>query len=148
MSQADDVFSSLLSVLSDQDVLMVGELSIPTKPVPASRPRVSRWGTYYGKNYTKWRDQAEKLLAIYKRDPVEGSLAVVTEVILPRPKTTARNYPRGDNDNYEKAIWDSVVKAECGIGDDDQIVLNITYKRFCKPGEEPGVCLTIYLLET
>ena len=49
------------------DVLKKGSkkhvpLTLLGQPVPASRPRVTRWGTYYGKNYTRWRKAADDLL--------------------------------------------------------------------------------------
>lgn len=121
-------------------------VSVPTKPVPASRPRVSKWGTYYGKNYTAFRKEAEKMLA----DANESSsapLAVVTEIVVEKPKTSKRSYPRGDNDNYEKAIWDSITQCPGIWEDDDQIILNTTIKRFALKDEHPGFYLTIYKLK-
>lgn len=122
------------------------ELHIPTKPVPASRPRVSRWGTYYGKTYTTFRDEAARLLADCKGS-TSAPLAVITELVLPYPKTSERLYPRGDNDNFEKAVWDAVTSCKGVWEDDDQIIFNATYKRFAEKKEEPGIYLTLYELE-
>lgn len=118
-----------------------------TKPVPASRPRVSKWGTYYGKNYETFRKEAERLLAGVRAAGLTGPLAVLMEVVIAPPSSTKRSYPRGDNDNYEKAVWDSITKSGRVWGDDDQIVLNVTHKRFAKRGEKAGIYLTIIELE-
>lgn len=123
------------------------ELALPVKPIPASRPRVSRWGTYYGKNYTTFREEAAKALDAVKSNVFVGPLCVVTELVLSLPKTTCRLYPRGDNDNFEKGTWDAITKSAKVWEDDDQIVLNITHKRFTVKKEEPGIYLTIYELE-
>jgi len=53
-------------------------------------------------------------------EPLSGQLSVHLEFYCKRPKTTKRDTPRGDIDNYMKGILDSAN----GIlwGDDDQIV--------------------------
>lgn len=120
------------------------EFFINTKPVPASRPRVSRWGTFYGKNYTNWRKEAADILNGMPESRLEGPLFVITKVVCPKPKTSKRDYPRGDTDNYEKAVWDSITSSDVGWIDDDQIVINLTYKRFAEQGEACGVYVSIY----
>ena len=122
------------------------QLEVPTKPIPASRPRVSKWGTYYGKNYTTFRKEAERLLQ-EAEGQTSAPLAVIMVIAIEKPKTSKRLFPRGDNDNYEKAVWDSVTKCPGAWDDDDQIVFNATWKRFTTEGEEPGIYLTIYELE-
>ena len=124
-------------------------LSIDTKPVPASRPRVSKWGTYYAKTYRRWRDQAAILLreARCGPEPLSGPLAVLTEIVSPKARTSKRHWPQGDNDNYEKAIWDVITNQNRFWGDDDQIVFNATWKRYAKANETPGVRLHVYQLE-
>lgn len=114
---------------------------IPLQPVPASRPRVSRWGTYYGKTYKTWMEQAERLVSEAKR-PFGGALHVETEIVCARPKTSARLWPRGDNDNYEKAAFDLLTRKGYWY-DDDQIVTNKTTKRFALTGEAPHTLITI-----
>ena len=125
-------------------------LDVPVKPVPASRPNVTRWRTYYGKQYTAFRDEAKKFLAELRHSPVavyDGPLAVLTEIICPRPKSTKKYWPRGDIDNYEKAIWDSITNSKRWWADDDQIVFNASHKRWAGKHEQPGIQLTIYPLE-
>lgn len=92
-------------------------------PVPAARPRVARWGTYYPKTYKVWMEDAFKALIKFER-PVRISNPVNVSIIVrvPRPKTTERAWPRGDVDNYAKAALDAVTKAGCCWEDDDQVV--------------------------
>lgn len=120
---------------------------LPVSPVPASRPRVSRWGTYYAKTYKKFREQAQEVMPEIQRT-FTGPLAVVTEFVVARPKTTKRDYPRGDNDNYEKAGWDAITSADGVWEDDDQIVFNTSIKIFDdEDGRAPGIYFTVYALE-
>lgn len=113
---------------------------IPVKPVPASRPRVSRNGTHYSPTYETWRRQARQVLKrFFQEFPLENPLFVITEVICPKPKSTRREYPRGDTDNFEKAVWDSITSSHAIWADDDQIVGNLTWKRYAGVGEEHGV---------
>lgn len=119
-------------------------LAIPLSPVPASRPRVSKWGTYYLKTYTQWMKQAKLHLPDGVDDPpFTTGVAVLTEFIVKRPKTTKRDYPIGDVDNYEKAAWDAITKCKSIWRDDDQILLSVSLKRYAKPDEEPCTRVTV-----
>ena len=61
-------------------------LTLPLTPVPASRPRVTRWGTYYGKRYTQWREEAENLVEVLDQ-PLVGSPCHATVLFaIPRSK--------------------------------------------------------------
>lgn len=124
-------------------------LLFPLRPVPASRPRVGRWGTYYLKTYNTWRREAQAFLRDAKSPPnaLSGPLAIITEVIYPRPQRITRWWPRGDTDNYEKATWDSITSAKKFWADDDQIVLNLTTKRYAKRLEAPGVQVEVWELD-
>lgn len=106
----------------------------PILPVPASRPRVTRWGVYYGKRYTTFRKTMEMLLQAVEWPrvfPLGGLLAVSVTFFVPRPKTTKRVAPRGDVDNYFKTL-DSLNKYVWA--DDDQIVWTLTVKEYGDPG--------------
>ena len=103
-------------------------LFIPLNPVPASRPRVTRWGVYYGKNYATWMKQAEKVIT-ESSTTLSGPLSVATELCVKKPKTSKRSFPRGDLDNYEKAIWDAITKKKYWV-DDDQIIESYSSKSF------------------
>lgn len=105
-------------------------------PVPASRPRVSRYGTYYGKNYTRFRKAAElvipKTVGKHKPYDADTNLAVSILIQVPKPKSgTDRRWPRGDVDNYTKGILDACN----GIvwADDDSITKLIVKKVWGDP---------------
>jgi len=112
---------------------------LPVTPVPASRPRVSKWGTYYGKNYEKFRREVRDILAEHVSDPQSGALHAVVEIIVDPPKTTKRDFPKGDVDNYAKGPLDSLTSHGGFWGDDDQITALFVLKRFAETGEPPGI---------
>lgn len=114
--------------------------------MPASRPRVSKWGTYYGKNYSAWRKFADENLPWANRC-AKGNLHVELDFVVQRPKTTKRSNPRGDVDNYAKAMLDAMTKKNYWL-DDDQVVSLLCTKRFTHPGEQPYIMATIHELET
>lgn len=106
-------------------------LTIPLNPVPASRPRVSRYaGVYYLKTYAMWMKQAA--LYLPKGDPAfaTGTVAVLAEHKVQRPKTTKLGAPRGDVDNFLKATLDAVTKCGAAWTDDDQVAVVIGTKQF------------------
>lgn len=122
-------------------------------PVPASRPRVTKWGTYYLKTYKTYKDAADKAIPLSKLAPLEGNLQATIEFACHRPKTTKRLNPRGDLDNYIKAILDAVVgqsatkKVKCKlkkyINDDDQFTSIYAHKRWVHGDEEPYTRIVI-----
>jgi Holliday junction resolvase RusA-like endonuclease len=76
-------------------------------PVPASRPRVTRWGTHYLKTYKGWKQRfGAMVLDVVRHDPFEGQIVVHCDFIVRKPKTSKLSTPRGDLDNYIKALWD------------------------------------------
>lgn len=123
------------------------EWTFNLKPTPASRPRVSRYGTYYGKNYTKFRKLAEFEIpkVLDKHVTYEGSVPLMVQVVsyAERPKDPTKEWPRGDVDNYAKAVLDA-----CNgkvWEDDDQIVFLSTSKLWAP---EPKVVLTVEALSS
>lgn len=90
-------------------------LSVPLVPVPASRPRFSRFGKpYYGKNYTAFRKEATRYLesGLFKdaleqsgiQFPLLGGLRLSAVYVVEKPKTSKREWPVGDVDNYLKTL--------------------------------------------
>ena len=118
---------------------------LPIEPVPASRPRVTRnRHVYYPKRYTAFRKRSSELLGDCEMPPefpLSGLLAVSTEFVIPRPKTTKRMSPRGDVDNYFKTLD---VLNEIVWMDDDQIAWASMSKEF---GDHPGIRVEVKQIE-
>jgi Holliday junction resolvase RusA-like endonuclease len=116
-------------------------------PVPASRPRVTRWGTYYTKTYAAWRSVIYPLVPASENGPLDGNLDVIVEFIVLKPKTTKRTNPRGDADNYAKGMLDAVTGHKSALKghwhDDDQITRLLSIKRFAAPDEACGCIIEI-----
>lgn len=124
-------------------------VAIALNPVPASRPRVGKWGVHYLKTYATWM----KMAAIKLKDFADatdepyfptGELAVMTEFVVQKARTSKKTSPRGDVDNYEKAAWDAITKCEAIWKDDDQIVMSLSFKRFTEPKEDP--CTLVHIM--
>lgn len=87
-------------------------------PVPASRPRVSRWSTYYPKKYTKFKKEMEALTSEMETTPSEKLVSVELEFGIMIPKSWSKKKKEelnntycsnnSDIDNYIKAILDSL----------------------------------------
>lgn len=122
-------------------------LSLFVLPVPASRPRVTRWGTYYSKTYKAYKAAADKAIPRSDAPPLDGNLYVRVKFVCPRPKTTKRLNPKGDIDNHMKAIFDAITgtkKNPKGYWhDDDQIVAVDATKRFAADDEESHTYIEI-----
>lgn len=107
-------------------------------PVPAARPRVSRWSTYYPKKYTQFKKDMLALTSELDVTPIENLVAMgmVFNVKMPtawtKKKKLEQNGQYCDNnvdlDNYQKAILDSLN----GVLylDDRQVVKIMTVKRW------------------
>ncbi len=120
-------------------------LVFPFDPVPASRPRVTRWGTYHTKTYKAWLTEAARTLASVSLSLPETPLAIVATFVCPRAKTSKLVTPKGDLDNYIKAPLDAITHA--GLWPDDKWITFIAAsKRFASPQEQPHTALHIYRL--
>jgi Holliday junction resolvase RusA-like endonuclease len=122
-------------------------IRLPFPPTPASRPRVSRWGTYYGKTYKAYRELADKAIPQSRKPALTGNLKATIEFVCHKPKTTKRINPLGDIDNHMKAVLDAITgtkKNPKGYWkDDDQIVEVYALKRWPHPGEQPHTRIRI-----
>ena len=103
---------------------------IPVNPVPASRPRVTRWGVYYGKRHTQYMKECAVFFKTFRLiktfdTPVEVGLSF----IVSKPKTTKRLFPIGDVDNYTKLVLDELVKYKV-LKDDDLVLRLFADKQF------------------
>ncbi len=113
-------------------------LWIGGKPVPAGRPRVTRWGTYYPKSYTTWIKSAQPFIEAMPTVPLKGNVALLVQVNCPAPKKTDHTAPMGDVDNFAKGPMDLITKLGKSWVDDRQIVSLTVVKRWVEKGEEPG----------
>lgn len=116
--------------------------SIEVEPVPASRPRVSKWGTYYPKKHTAYAETLKTILdnvpPMEHRGPIEVSMMFV----MPRYKTSDSPVHRADIDNLTKLPLDCLTSSKDGdkprFWDDDCLVSVMkSYKRFAREDEEP-----------
>lgn len=114
-------------------------------PVPAARPRVAKFGTYYPPTYKAWKKDARWFMPKVS-DPLQGPLAVDMEIICKRPQKPTSSIPVGDVDNYAKAALDAVNDATIW-GDDKQVVSMHVSKRYAEPGEEPCTIINIKHME-
>jgi Holliday junction resolvase RusA-like endonuclease len=89
---------------------------------------VTRWGTHYGKNYSSFRKRFGAMLkdtVATVKFPSED-IVVFCDFVVRKPKTSKLTQPRGDLDNYIKALWDScngVVTKE--FGESGYIVMRV-----------------------
>ena len=112
--------------------------TLPLNPVPASRPRVTRSGhVYYPKRYTAFRKEAESVVPVTLRDEqvLDGPLLVRVTFRVQRPKKTSLLFPRGDTDNYVKAVLDAL-NGHAYV-DDNQVIRLTAVKCWAEP-DEPG----------
>ena len=111
-------------------------LQLEQNPVPASRPRVTKWGVFYGKKYTEYRKNIHVPIAQAIKEvkaegilPLNSSLLIAQIFEVQRPKTTKLDYPNPDLDNYNKALWDAL-QTHGVIEDDKRILASIETKRW------------------
>lgn len=122
-------------------------LLIEGQPVPASRPRVSRYGTYYAKTYLGWIKDSWRYVDQLKSTPSDAPMIVMIECVFAKAKTSKLTHPLPDVDNLAKGPLDQITKlakeSNRGIWKDDKQVVALTVlKRFAEPGETPGFYLT------
>jgi len=118
-------------------------------PVPASRPRIPRFGSpYYEGRYKTFRDEFAAIVAESELPPpLAGMVAVEITVLCKRPKNPANPYPIGDVDNYAKAVLDSL-QGNGFILDDKQVVRLTVMKGYVQSkDEEPHIVLRLETLE-
>lgn len=130
---------------SSGEAQLCASLLFPLEPLPASRPRVTKWGTYIAKPYKAWLDAAGKYLKTVNVSIPPGHLAVVVEFVCTKARTSKLTTPKGDIDNYAKAPLDAITHA--GLWEDDKWITHLTAsKRFAAPGEVAHTSLKVYRL--
>jgi len=121
--------------------------NLPVEPVPAARPRVGRFGTYYPKRYEHYRKAALERALEHDGIPTDKPLVLFVEVVATKPKTGKLTSPNGDVDNFHKGPLDALTKSEKFWKDDKQIVGLLSFKRYAEPGEEAGTRLHWFELD-
>ncbi len=118
------------------------ELQYDIDPVPASRPRVTRWGTYYGKKYKNYKAAMKELTDKGDEKYLEGLIFADMTFFIPMAKSWPKKRKaeslgrycnnNADLDNYEKAILDSL--SGVIFHDDCQIVTQVSRKIWSEKG--------------
>ena len=127
------------------------ELYIPIPPVPASRPKVSRFATYYSKRHQEY---VKHFVTYFNYDkPIwtylpDEALLVALEFACERPKKPSRHSPRYDIDNLVKLPLDCMTSFGGFWKDDVQIDVLIASKRYAIKGEEPHTSVRCYKMTT
>jgi len=116
-------------------------------PVPAARPRVGRWGTYYPKKYAAWKAAAEAEALTFKQADKDGLRLIVLDCVIEKPRTSKLDTPNGDVDNFAKGPLDALNRAAKAWHDDKQVMGLLAFKRFAEKGEEPGTNIGVWHVE-
>lgn len=109
--------------------------TIPLEPVPASRARTTRWGSFYLPRYEGWRQAARSHCPALG---LAGPVRVRVQVICKRPQRLTTPWARGDADNYTKAVFDAMTKAGTWHDDVQVVDMHVT-KRYAEK-DEPARC--------
>jgi len=123
-------------------MIMKYNIKVNITPVPASRPRVTRYGVYYGKNHTQYiKDVAKqgfRCTPCKPKTPLTGLLSVKMVYHIPLAKNTSKKNKLEKNkkpcekhvdlDNLTKLFWDCVLVDGQIIADDSQIVSSSSKK--------------------
>lgn len=128
----------MTTVISDSYMQVV----IEVPPVPAARPRVSKWGTYYPATYKDWKKAAAAFF--HPASPCwSDPVFVELEIICKRPQRITNPIPPGDVDNYAKAALDAVNDAHLWLDDKQVVSLNVS-KRYAEKDETPRTIIHIH----
>jgi Holliday junction resolvase RusA-like endonuclease len=117
-------------------------VSFEINPTPASRPRVTRWGTFYGKKYKGFKKDMDQLLSDTDKEWLEGLIFADMTFFVGIPKSWSKKKKKlksgqwcdnnADLDNYEKSILDSL--SGVYFHDDRQIVQQQSKKIWADTG--------------
>lgn len=123
-------------------------LYLPIPPVPASRPRVARFGTYYSKRHQNYVKQFSAFISV--EPPIwnyltkDQHLIVGLEFVCKRPKRLTVDTPAVDIDNLMKLPLDCMTSAEIFWHDDMQITTVMAHKRYAEEKEEPHTLVRVF----
>lgn len=127
-----------MTLATSNPIVIVFDLAL----VPASRPRVGKFGTG-AKGYANWMKEAAGFVKAALDVPTQAPLEVDIECVCKRPASPTSKVPVGDVDNYAKGPLDVITKSGVVWGDDKQVVSLRVSKRYAAPGEAPHTKTTI-----
>jgi Holliday junction resolvase RusA-like endonuclease len=138
-----DLFDTFVEWMGERCDAPLLHLRVDAEPAPESL-RIGRNRVFPGKLYAAFQAECVRQLAGPKVAGAfpEGPLVVALEVVCTRPKTSKREWPRGDIDNHAKGPLDALTKVGAWT-DDDQVTVAYPVKRYARSGEEPGVNIVI-----
>lgn len=129
---------------------MTIEFTVPGRPVPMARPRVTMHGTYTPKRCRDYKALVAMFArrAMHDREPMEGAVACRIELYFDVPKSYTKGKKlaarhnvikpvgknTGDTDNHAKAVLDAL-KGICWA-DDSQVTLLVVTKRYTDTGDK------------
>lgn len=107
-------------------------------PTPASRPRVTKRGTYIAEPYNTFKKNMVLWAKMNYKEPLEGALGVNIYFYMPIPKSFSKkkqaslaetwHVKRPDADNLAKAVLDSI--GGYAFKDDSQVAQLFVTKRY------------------
>jgi Holliday junction resolvase RusA-like endonuclease len=138
-----DLFVEFVNWMEERCHAPLIHVDVDAEPAPESL-RIGRNRVFPGKLYAAFQAECVKQLSQWTnlKPALEGPLVVAMEFVCTRPKTSKREWPRGDVDNLLKGPMDALTK----IGawhDDDQVQVAYPTKRYARPGEAAGVNIVI-----
>lgn len=118
-------------------------------PVPAGRPRVTRYNTYYPKRHTRYTK--EVTFTGKPKQPIESMVSVNTTYAIPLPKSMSKKKrieldaspcdKHIDLDNLNKLFYDCVLVDGGVIKDDSLIVIETSKKIWTSDDEGYTLCI-------
>lgn len=120
-------------------------IKIPIPPVAASRPRVTRYGTYHVAKYANWLREANQHLLTPAH--LKGPLIVAMTAAFQQPKASKLPHPNCDVDNVAKATLDAINHAGTIWDDDKQVAYLLAYRRWAAKTEQPHSLIEIWTID-
>ena len=127
--------------------MAIVKFTVPGNPVPQSRPRVSKYGTYYPPKVKAYREYVSTVAkaAMRGREPLSGVLEMSCAFFFTPPKSTPKkelsmmygtyHTKKPDADNLVKCVQDSL-NGICYVDDSQVAVLNARKYYADKPRAE------------
>ncbi|MDR5879045.1 RusA family crossover junction endodeoxyribonuclease [Caballeronia sp. LZ032] len=120
----------------------ISEFRLNVVPLPAPRPRVSKFGTYMPASYKVYQKAIAAALPTKPATPLTDELIVAIEFVCKPIAKSKFSTPMGDLDNFAKGVMDTLTD-EGWWEDDRQIMSLLLTKRFPEPGEAPHINVAI-----